>query len=225
MADQWYIARNKQRHGPYSTEQLQQFVQPTDMVMKEGTGKWVAASTVFLPSPSPAGSDGAKFSHSWLDRQIQSVRALYLVAGMALLWFISVFAIGSLIGVLLMAAVCLGFGAYSIIGLSLSQQSATKKQAGILLAGVLAMSALTCFGIVGLVSNSSSDMERQIESSIKAEFLAKHNVMVTKVTLVKKSKNEYTGLAETMKGQKIALVVTVDGEKYIWKTDGTFTLE
>jgi hypothetical protein len=72
MADQWYVAREKQKFGPYSTEQLKQFaaqgqVVPTDMLLKEGEGKWVAASTVdglfapqVVPPPLPAVSPEAE---------------------------------------------------------------------------------------------------------------------------------------------------------------------
>jgi hypothetical protein len=72
MTDQWYLAREKQKFGPYSTEQLKQFaaqgqVVPTDMLLKEGEGKWVAASTVdglfapqVVPPPLPAVSPEAE---------------------------------------------------------------------------------------------------------------------------------------------------------------------
>jgi hypothetical protein len=51
MTTNWFIARNKQKFGPFSTGQLQQLavlgvVQPTDYVLPEGATKWVAATTV-----------------------------------------------------------------------------------------------------------------------------------------------------------------------------------
>ncbi len=47
----WYYARNKQRVGPVSFAELQRLVavgqfQPTDMVLQEGSQKWVLAATV-----------------------------------------------------------------------------------------------------------------------------------------------------------------------------------
>ncbi len=57
MADQWYLARDNQKHGPYSSVQLQEFARtgrilPSDMLLKDGTTKWVPASQVF-PQPNP----------------------------------------------------------------------------------------------------------------------------------------------------------------------------
>jgi hypothetical protein len=51
MTDQWYVARDRQRVGPYSMEQLRALVgqgqlAPTAMLLKEGEAKWVPASTV-----------------------------------------------------------------------------------------------------------------------------------------------------------------------------------
>ncbi len=51
MADQWYYARNNQKHGPLTAQGLRQaaatgHLQPTDMVWKEGMSKWVAASSI-----------------------------------------------------------------------------------------------------------------------------------------------------------------------------------
>jgi hypothetical protein len=47
----WYYARGKQKFGPYSAAQIKQFadagkLQPRDMVLPEGTGKWVAAGSL-----------------------------------------------------------------------------------------------------------------------------------------------------------------------------------
>jgi hypothetical protein len=61
MADQWYYARNNQKHGPLTGRQLKQAaatgqLQPTDMVWKEGMPKWVPASGVkgLFPMPQAA---------------------------------------------------------------------------------------------------------------------------------------------------------------------------
>jgi len=60
MADQWYLARDNQKHGPYSSAQLREFARtgrilPTDMLLKDGTAKWVPASEVkgLFPQTSP----------------------------------------------------------------------------------------------------------------------------------------------------------------------------
>ena len=47
----WYLARNKQRLGPYTSAQLKQFadagqVQPDDMILREGRPKWVSAGSI-----------------------------------------------------------------------------------------------------------------------------------------------------------------------------------
>jgi hypothetical protein len=66
MIDQWYVARDRQKVGPYSMEQIKALVgqgqlAPTDMLLKEGVQKWVPASTVdglfvaqVVPPPLPA---------------------------------------------------------------------------------------------------------------------------------------------------------------------------
>jgi hypothetical protein len=61
----WFLARNKQRLGPYSSSQLKQLADegniiPDDMILKEGRQKWVNAGTVkglFTanpPAPAPS---------------------------------------------------------------------------------------------------------------------------------------------------------------------------
>jgi hypothetical protein len=65
---EWYYARDNQRLGPVSTEQLKQLASSgqlgqTDLVWKDGMGNWAAANTVpglagfftpFAPAPAPA---------------------------------------------------------------------------------------------------------------------------------------------------------------------------
>ena len=51
MNDQWYYAKNKQKHGPMTLEDLKQLSEsgkllPTDLVWREGMDKWQPASTV-----------------------------------------------------------------------------------------------------------------------------------------------------------------------------------
>lgn len=69
MAEQWYYTRNGQQQGPVTMELLKQAaLQPSDLVWKEGTDEWVAASKVegliaqavpppvpTLPPPVPTG--------------------------------------------------------------------------------------------------------------------------------------------------------------------------
>ena len=56
----WYYARDKKRLGPHTTAQMQALAKagtltPSDMVLRVGTQKWTAASTVaeFFPPASP----------------------------------------------------------------------------------------------------------------------------------------------------------------------------
>ena len=51
MASQWYVARDKKKSGPFSSDQLNQLASagrllPTDRVWKEGMTSWVLASKV-----------------------------------------------------------------------------------------------------------------------------------------------------------------------------------
>jgi hypothetical protein len=59
----WYVARNRQKLGPFSTQQLRQlaecgFVQASDMVLADGSTKWVEASSI--PGMFP-GADQKKY--------------------------------------------------------------------------------------------------------------------------------------------------------------------
>lgn len=61
MADQWYVGRNGQKAGPYSTEQLKQMaaagqLAPSDMLWKQGLEAWVPLSKV--KGLLPAGGGG-----------------------------------------------------------------------------------------------------------------------------------------------------------------------
>jgi hypothetical protein len=58
MTTNWYIARNKQKFGPFSTHQLQQLailglVKSTEHVLAEGASKWVPVTSIegFFPPP------------------------------------------------------------------------------------------------------------------------------------------------------------------------------
>jgi hypothetical protein len=74
MTPRWFLARNRQKCGPYAMDQLRQFAAtgqllPADMLLQEGAAKWVAAASLSglfgtagvatqalsppLPSPEP----------------------------------------------------------------------------------------------------------------------------------------------------------------------------
>src|SRR5207244_11899961 len=77
MPTNWYYARGKQRVGPVPFSPLQQLansgqLQPVDMILQEGTPKWVPAGSVAglfsglpglahsVPGPTAAGSDTSR---------------------------------------------------------------------------------------------------------------------------------------------------------------------
>jgi hypothetical protein len=67
MTTNWYIARNKQKFGPFSTNQLQQLailglVKSSDHVLAEGASKWVAVTSI--EGIFPAEKDAKKY---WLS--------------------------------------------------------------------------------------------------------------------------------------------------------------
>src|SRR5437899_6149789 len=56
----WFVARNKQKLGPYPASQLKQMaasgqLRPDDMVLREGEGKWTTAGSVkgLFPASTP----------------------------------------------------------------------------------------------------------------------------------------------------------------------------
>lgn len=60
MADQWYVGRNGQKAGPYSTEQLKRMAAagqlvPTDLLWKQGLETWVPLEKVKGLVPAGAG--------------------------------------------------------------------------------------------------------------------------------------------------------------------------
>jgi hypothetical protein len=61
MANQWFIARDRNKFGPYSSEQMKEMANahqllPSDMTLEEGTAKWVPASQIpaFFPATASA---------------------------------------------------------------------------------------------------------------------------------------------------------------------------
>ena len=51
LSDKWYIARNKKKHGPITWREVQNLaangkLQPTDMLLQEGSKKWTQASSI-----------------------------------------------------------------------------------------------------------------------------------------------------------------------------------
>jgi tetratricopeptide (TPR) repeat protein len=70
----WYYAQNKKKHGPVTRAQLQRLASsgqlgPSDMVLQEGTSKWLAAGLIpelFAASqPAANGAPPAKLSGGW----------------------------------------------------------------------------------------------------------------------------------------------------------------
>src|SRR5262245_45385753 len=65
MADQWFLARNNKKSGPYTTAQLAELaasghVRATDMVLAAGGQKWVqVCQVVTVPMAKPAAKPAA----------------------------------------------------------------------------------------------------------------------------------------------------------------------
>jgi hypothetical protein len=69
MNTNWYIARNKQKVGPFSTNQLRQLallglVKSTEYVLPEGARRWVPVTTVEGFCSRPAGPQRYWLSHA-----------------------------------------------------------------------------------------------------------------------------------------------------------------
>ena len=59
MSPRWFYAKDKKKQGPVSTEELRTLLsrgslQPTDMILQEGSTRWMPASTLLQPPPSAA---------------------------------------------------------------------------------------------------------------------------------------------------------------------------
>jgi hypothetical protein len=72
MTTNWYIARNNQKFGPFSTNQLQQLanlglVKSTEHVLEEGANKWVAVTSIEGIFPASASAN-----RYWLSLNGQS---------------------------------------------------------------------------------------------------------------------------------------------------------
>jgi hypothetical protein len=102
MSQQWYVARDKKKVGPYSMEQLRAFVGQgqlalSDMILKDGEAKWVAASTVgglFLEQPAAKQADDQRErttpisiqalqlkAEAWIREQFHTNPQRVLIAG------------------------------------------------------------------------------------------------------------------------------------------------
>ena len=68
--------------------------------------------------------------------------------------------------------------------------------------------------LTGCGGHSKADMAKEIKEGIEKQS----GVAIKNVELVKESSNKYTGYAETQTGKKINVVVTIDGDKMIWRT-------
>src|SRR5262249_55425804 len=82
MMRNWFIGRNKQKFGPFSTSQLQQLitlglVTRTEYVLEEGAARWVTVSSVAGLAPPAAGEQkywlhlGGKNQGPYSAEQIQ----------------------------------------------------------------------------------------------------------------------------------------------------------
>src|SRR5262245_5124488 len=59
MNDRWYYAKDKRKRGPVSQAELRTLLArgellPTDMILQEGTPRWIGASSLLEPPPVPA---------------------------------------------------------------------------------------------------------------------------------------------------------------------------
>ncbi len=86
---------------------------------------------------------------------------------------------------------------------------------------------LIVFGVflVGLrevVWKSEGPSKAEMIAEIRKGIEKQSNVSIKTVELVRESSNKYTGFAETQDGIKIGVIVNVDGDHYIWKTQSLF---
>jgi hypothetical protein len=96
----WYVARNKQKLGPYSTAQIRQLaaagqLRPEDMVLREGHKQWSTAGAVpglfpeaAAPGPTPAPAPSRRWG---LPCLLVGVASVFLLAtcvggGFFLVW-------------------------------------------------------------------------------------------------------------------------------------------
>jgi hypothetical protein len=85
MADSWFLARDRQKLGPFSTAQLCEMAAsgqlgPGDMVLGEGTARWVPAGSVAgLFPPEPAGAAPAEVAEV-VPVEVEPVPVVELVA-------------------------------------------------------------------------------------------------------------------------------------------------
>jgi len=79
---------------------------------------------------------------------------------------------------------------------------------------------LVILGLTTACGRSTADIETEVQAAISLE-MAKDGVSVDSLSLVKKSKNEYTGFVELSDDSgetlKADLEVTIDGDNFIWK--------
>lgn len=72
MSDLWFLAREKQKHGPYTFDQMADLYDagkllPNDMIMKKGTDKWIEAREIFFRPLIPVPEKIKKLWKDWKD--------------------------------------------------------------------------------------------------------------------------------------------------------------
>ncbi len=83
----------------------------------------------------------------------------------------------------------------------------------LLFAAIIAIALSSC-------GNSIEEVTKNVKSSMEEEFQGK-GITIKRLDLVKKAKNEYSGILETseLNGNfKYSVEVVDDGEQFIWKT-------
>ena len=107
----WYVARNKQKSGPYSSAQLKRMavsgqLGPEDMLLHEGQKQWVKAGAVPGLFPEPASAEAAHDPPSTIGpapRLPKQRRTLWLLIGAAAAVFLVTCAGGGLFLALMLA--------------------------------------------------------------------------------------------------------------------------
>jgi uncharacterized protein (TIGR03066 family) len=102
----WYVARNKQKSGPYSSAQLKRMAAsgqlgPEDMILREGQKQWVTAGTVrgLFPEPVPAEAmDGPRSTTGPAPGQPKRQLTLWLLLGAAAFILVTGVGVGLFLG-------------------------------------------------------------------------------------------------------------------------------
>jgi len=81
------------------------------------------------------------------------------------------------------------------------------------------LTLLLLVGIVGCgYGPSKEDMQSEIVRQA-SEQVSHLGIAATECTLVKESKNKYTGFVKFNNGEQQSINVTVDGDEFLWKPE------